>query len=391
MSIDTIVDLAYGDTGKARIVDLLLKDYDIVVRFNGSSNCGHTIVYNGKTYLTRIMPSGFLYNNKKLVIAQGLLLDLEVFLNEVKQFQEFDIMSRLLVSNKCHLLLPYHKEADKQNEVATNSKVGSTKNGVAFCVQDKVGRRGLRVDDLLSKSLEDIYNQITDNMIFWDLKVEYLNNIEIRDKAMSLIKEFIELNQKYNFCGDASKYLNDNLKTSNILGENAQGFYLDLENGYFPFVTSVPCSAAGACLGMNIAPKSLSKVIGITKAYVTRVGNGPLQTEIFDQFADILRAKGHEYGSVTKRPRRVGWLNLDELKYACQINGVDEIAITKVDILNDFLYVPVYVNGEYTEMTGWKNHKDDNFKKYLELIEKHCSTPVKYVSYGADRNDMEIR
>ena len=388
MPITSVLDLSYGDCGKSRIVDLLAKDYSYICRFNGSSNAGHTIVNNGTKYLTRIMPSGFLYPDKKLIIAQGLLLDVEVFLNEVEQFKEFNILERLMVSNKCHLLLPYHKIADAENEKATDNKIGSTKNGVAFCAQDKVGRRGIRVIDVLSFDYKELYQKIYDNSAFWDDSCGYK---ECRFQSIDLINRFVELNKQYNFCCDTSEFINKRLKTSNILCESAQGHYLDLENGFFPYVTSVPCTAAGVCLGMNIAPKNLTKVIGLTKAYTTRVGSGPFATELFDDIGDTIRKAGNEFGSVTKRPRRVGWLNLDELKNACQINGVDELAITKVDVLNGIFPIYVLLDNKYMEMDGWLDHNDQALYDYIEFIEQIVGVKVKYISYGPDRNQIVIR
>ena len=393
MSITAILDLSYGDCAKSKMSDFLCKDYDIVCRFNGSSNCGHTMVYNNNKYLTRLIPSGILHPDKKLIIAQGVLLDVEVFLNEVEQFKEFNVLERLMVSNKCHLLLPYHKFADVENEKATENKIGSTKNGVAFCAQDKVGRRGIRVIDIISDNTKkykpkdwDLAYKVIDNIKFWNLGTEDA----LIDKTFKLITDFVNLNKRYNFCCDTSAFINEQLKTSNILAESAQGHYLDLENGFFPYVTSVPCTAAGVCLGMNIAPKNLTKVIGLTKAYTTRVGSGPFATELFDEAADLIRKNGNEFGSVTKRPRRVGWLNLDELEVACQINGVDELAITKVDVLYGINPIKVLLNNEYIKMPGWNSKDDINLYNYISLIKETCKVPVKYISYGPDRNDTII-
>lgn len=387
MPLTTIIDASFGDTGKGSCIDRLTPNYDIITKSNGAANSGRTIVNNGEKYICRIMPSGILHD-KQMLIGQGCLLDLEVFLNEIKMFEKFNVLNRLYVSDKCHLLLPYHKQADIDNEQATDNKVGSTKNGVAFCAQDKTGRRGIRVIDVI-RSYDHLYRNITNNMEFWDIKDR---NGEIRDKSVNLTVEFVALNKKHNFCIDTGAYINKALdENKKILNEAVNGTFLDIESGFYPYVTSTPCTAAGVCLGLNVAPKRLSKVIGITKAYTTRVGGGPFATELLDEPADTIRKNGNEFGSVTKRPRRVGWLNLDELKYANTVNGFDELAITKVDVLNGINPVKVMLNNKYVEVKGWLDYKDQSFQDYIELIEKTINVPIKYVSYGADRNDIEVR
>jgi len=391
MPLTTIIDASFGDVGKGAIVDRLAKDYDIITKNNGAANSGRSIVYNGEKYICRILPSGIL-NNNMLVIGQGVLLDLEVFLNELKTFEKFNILGRLMVSNKCHLLLPYHKQADILNENKTNNKVGSTKNGVAFCVQDKVGRRGIRVIDVINGQYEagDVYYQVMNNMEFWGINVQK-EIIDLCSHSLLLIDEFIKLNKKYNFCGDTGGFINKALKENKkILNEAVNGTLLDIESNSYPYVTSTPCTAAGVCLGLNIAPKNLNKVIGITKAYTTRVGGGPFATELFDSVGDEIRKNGNEFGSVTGRPRRVGWLNLDELIYANTVNGFDELAITKVDVFFGINPIKVLLNGKYVEMEGWSSIDDSAFWKYICLIKETVGVNVKYISYGPDRNDMRV-
>lgn len=386
MSITALLDLSYGDCGKAKFIDYLSKDYDIICRYCGSSNSGHTIVHDNKKYLTRILPSGVLRFDKKLLIGQGVLLDVDVFLRELEQFKDYNILERLIVSNKCHLLLPYHKQADIENEINTDNKIGSTRNGVAFCAQDKIGRRGIRVVDVLN-DFDNIYEKVMKNIDFWQISDSHV----ICNETMRLLINFVDILKKNNIFCDTDLFINNQCDSYKFLAESSQGHFLDIENGFYPYCTSVPCTAAGVCLGLNIPPNRLSKVIGLTKAYTTRVGNGPFKTELFDSIADIIRINGNEFGSVTKRPRRVGWLNLDELKTACLINGVDELAITKTDVLNGMNGVCVLVNNEYVKMNGWNSYKDKSFEDYINFIESFCKTRISYVSYGPDREEVQVR
>ena len=391
--LTAIIDASFGDCGKAKICDFLLKDYDIIARFCGSSNSGHSIVHDNKKYVTRIIPSGFLYKDKKLVIGQGVLLDLEVLLQEIEQFKEFDILNRLLISDKCHLLFPYHKLVDAKVEEKTGGKIGSTKNGVAYCMQDKVGRRGIRVCDLRTfitkfshKGTESLFSKMNDNMDYW--RITESEKRECKIKCQNLIDEFYFLCQKCII--DSSTYLNESLsRNKNILAEGAQANFLDIEAGTYPFVTSTCCTVAGVCSGLGIAPKNINKVIGLTKAYTTRVGNGPFSTELFDEIGEKIAKTGNEFGAVTNRKRRCGWLNLDELKSAAITNGFDELIITKVDVLYGIDPIKVYADGRYIEMKGCNNYKDDeNFGNFIRFVEKFIEIPITYISYGPDREEM---
>ena len=383
MPITTIIDASFGDCGKAKVVDYFAKDSDIVARYCGSSNSGHTIVVDGEKYITRLIPSALLYRHVKLVIAQGVLLDIEVLLNEIKQFSKFDILSRLLVSDKCHVLFPYHKAADRENEKQTNSKIGSTKNGVAFCAQDKFGRRGIRAVDML----KDIYkttDNIKENMKFWNI-----NDTSVYDQSVNLMLEMLKYKEIF---VDTCKYINQNLD-KNIIAESAQGVFLDIENGYFPYVTSIPCTAAGAALGLNVSPRAIGQgnIVGLTKAYTTRVGNGDFKTELDGDIAETIRKNGDEYGSVTKRPRRVGWLNLDELRHAHMVNSFDSLFLTKIDVLNNLQTVCIFADDKYIKFDGWKSYEDENCKKYVKAIEDICKVPVSYISFGAERSQCAKR
>ncbi len=393
--IDTVIDLSYGDCGKARICDALLASgkYSAIARFGGSSNSGHSIVFNGKKYITRIMPSGILHDDIELIIGNGVLLDVDVLLKEIDQFLDFGVLDRLALSDKAHLLLPYHKLVDAKTEKATNSKIGSTKNGVAYCAQDKVGRRGIRLCDVMNGGYHSL---ITESLKYWE-KAFKLTNEESQNaynESIALIDKLLEINSHNRIVYNMQKKIDFMLSSGkSILAEASQGSMIDINTGSYPFVTSTDCNISGMLSGLGVNHKQIGEVCGLIKAYTTRVGNGPFETELMEAspIAKAIRDNGNEYGSVTGRPRRVGWLNLDETKNGIRINGVDYFAMTKVDVLYNIDDVLVLNNGKYECFAGWKSIDGPSFKTYVKYIEEQCNVPIKFISFGADRNDMITR
>lgn len=390
--IDTVIDLSYGDCGKARICDTLLASgkYSAIARYSGSSNSGHSIVFDNKKYITRIMPSGILHDDIELIIGNGVLIDVDVLLKEIDQFIDFGVLDRLALSDKAHLLLPYHKLIDAKTEKASNSKIGSTKNGVAYCAQDKVGRRGIRLCDVIKGGYHSL---ITESLKYWD-KAYQLTNEESQDaynKSIELIDKLIKINSHNRIVYNTQKKIDFMLSAGKlILAEASQGSMIDINTGHYPYVTSTDCNISGMLSGLGVNHKQIGKVCGLIKAYTTRVGNGPFETEIPESspLAKQISSIGNEFGSVTGRPRRIGWLDLDETKNGIRINGVDHLAITKVDVLFGFNDVCILNNKKYECFPGWSSIDDFSFKKFIKYIENETNVPIKFISYGADRNEM---
>lgn len=383
-----IVDQSWGDCGKGRVIDYLAKDVGVVVRFGGGPNAGHTLNVNGEKFIFRLIPSGILHDHVKCVLAQGMVIDPLVLAEEIKTLTERGIRldGRLFVSNKAHVIMPQHKEQDADSEIS--SKIGTTKKGVGPAYMDKAQRTGLRMHDF-------IFN-----------RSRYTRDLV---EAKTLIRQYVT---------DTTYLVNSFISSGeDVLFEGAQGTLLDIDHGTYPYVTSSNAVAGGACTGAGVGPTMIDEVIGITKAYVTRVGEGPFPTEMAGKEADDLRESGNEYGSVTKRPRRVGWLDLPLLKYACMVNGATELAITKLDILSGMDKIKVCVSygveGEfisdvapydlaqakpvYEELDGWTEDISDvmhfdnlpeNAQKYIEFIENRVGITIRYISVGPERDQM---
>ena len=419
--VDILLGLQWGDEGKGKIVDVITPSYDIVARFQGGPNAGHTLEFNGIKHVLHTIPSGIFHNHVKNVIGNGVVIDPIVFAKEISALQErgVNIQDRLLISRKAHLILPTHRILDAASEAEKGKgKIGSTLKGIGPTYMDKTGRNGLRVGDILEPEFLDKYNSlvakhrgILANYNFpydvTELEKEWMTGIEIL-RSLQII--------------DSEHYINNALISGKkVLAEGAQGSLLDIDFGSYPFVTSSNTVAAGACTGLGIAPSRVGQVLGIFKAYCTRVGSGPFPTELEDETGEQMRQIGREFGSTTGRPRRCGWLDIPALKYACMINGVTELIMMKTDVLSDFETLQVCthysLNGDkidyfpydidpskvqpiYTEVKGWNSDltgmrsMEDlpvEVTDYIAFIEQQLEIPVTFVSVGPDRTQTIIR
>lgn len=379
--VDVVIGLQYGDEGKGKIVDFLAKNYNIIARFSGGDNAGHTIYKNGEKVVLHLIPSGILNPEIINVIGNGVVLNPISFKQEVEMLEShgIDVKSNLIISDKAHLITPLHKAWDAYNESQLgNNKIGSTLKGIGPAYTDKVSRKGLRVKDIFKSDFKLLGVKISQSNYPFELPslkeffeaCEYLKQFKIESTEVLL-----------------NTWLSEG-KT--ILAEGAQATGLDIDFGSYPYVTSSSTTTAGVCQGLGISPKKIGKVYGVIKAYTTRVGNGSFETELFDSIGEEICKIGNEYGSTTGRKRRCGWINLDEIKYNSMICGVDKLVITKSDVLNNFDEVKIFYNGEYQSIKGWKSVNDDEFVKFVEIIESKLKIEVELVSYGANRNDILI-
>lgn len=423
--VDVLLGLQWGDEGKGKVVDVLTPRYDIVARFQGGPNAGHTLEFDQKKFVLRSIPSGVFQGDKVNLIGNGVVLDPVLFREEALALEEsgIDLKSRLLISKKAHLILPTHRLLDAANEKAKGDhKVGTTGKGIGPTYTDKVSRNGLRVGDILSKDFKQRFEAIK-NRHFVLLEAlgyavnEYAPNYqELEDtwlESLNHLREYTLVN------GEA--HINNALSSDKeVLAEGAQGSLLDIDYGSYPFVTSSNTICAGACTGLGVAPKNIGRVFGIFKAYCTRVGAGPFPTELFDSTGDKMCEVGREFGSVTGRKRRCGWLDLVALKYTTMLNGVTDLIMMKSDVLDAFEEVKICVaydvyGGETTEMPfeltedvkpiykifkGWKSDMtsctsetdfSEEFNAYIKFIETYLGVPIYIVSVGPDRAQTIIR
>ena len=418
--VDALLGIVFGDEGKGKVVDVFTPEYDVVARFAGGPNAGHTIIFEGKKFVLRSIPSGIFAKDKVNIIGNGCVIAPDLFMAEAKELEAagYDLKGRLHISKRAHLILPTHRVLDRAYEAAKGkAKVGTTGKGIGPTYSDKAARIGLRVGDILDRFeekyaalkarhkqiLKDLHYtdyDITDEEKLWLEGVEYLRGFHLTDTE-------IEIN----------RYLKEG---KNVLAEGAQGTMLDIDHGTYPFVSSSNTTSGGVCTGLGVGPTDIREVFGIFKAYSTRVGSGPFPVELFDETGDTLREVGHEYGAVTGRNRRCGWVDLVALKYAIMINGVTQLIMMKSDVMNDFETVKVAteyeVGGErtahfpyeigddlkpvYREFEGWKcdlrdcKSYDDfpaAFKAYVEFIERETGVPVKIISVGPDRGETIVR
>ena len=419
MKADVILGLQWGDEGKGKVVEVLTPRYDVVARFQGGPNAGHTLEFNGEKYILRSIPSGIFQGDKMNIIGNGVVLDPAVFRSEAEALAKsgHDLTTRISISKKAHLILPTHRLLDAANEAAKGKdKVGTTGKGIGPTYTDKVGRNGLRVGDILHgfdekyAKLKARHEQILRDMcVEYDLteaEGEWLKGIEYLRRFQLIDSEHV-----------INKTLNNN---QSVLCEGAQGTMLDVDFGSYPFVTSSNTVCAGACTGLGIAPNKIGEVFGIFKAYCTRVGAGPFPTELFDATGEKLCEIGHEFGSVTGRKRRCGWLDLVALRYSVMVDGVTSLIMMKADVLNDFETIKIatayrvgdeittdfpYEIGDgvvpvYTEFKGWqcdinsiRRYEDfpAELKAYVEFIERETGVPVKIISVGPDREATVVR
>jgi adenylosuccinate synthase len=423
MTVDLLLGLQWGDEGKGKIVDVLTSKYDIIARFQGGPNAGHTLEFDGIKHVLRTIPSGIFHKNSINIIGNGVVMDPVVFQKEIEGLEKFniDIQSRLLISRKAHLILPTHRLLDAASEASKGkAKIGSTLKGIGPTYMDKTGRNGLRVGDIELENFEELYRHLADKhqaMIdFYNVELEY-DLAELEAEFFAAVKEL----KKLTFI-DSEEYLNKAMKEGKtILAEGAQGSLLDIDFGTYPFVTSSNTTAAGACTGLGIAPNRVKDVFGIFKAYTTRVGSGPFPTELFDEDGATMARVGNEYGSVTGRARRCGWLDLVALKYAIQVNGVTQLYMMKGDVLSGFdtlkvctsykykgqeishlpyniepeNVTPVFVEkkGWAADLTGMTTYEQlpAELKEYIEFIEKEVEVPIKVISVGPDRTQTIIK
>ena len=417
MSVDLLLGLQWGDEGKGKIVDVLTTKYDIIARFQGGPNAGHTLVFNGRKHVLHTIPSGIFHEDKINLVGNGVVIDPVIFKNELNKLEEVgvDYRKSMLISRKAHLILPTHRIIDAVSEKSKGKKkIGSTLKGIGPTYMDKTGRNGIRVGDLESDNWLEKYRNLANKhqkmLSFYDVDFEY--NLE------KLEKEFftaVDLLKTLNFTDSEEYIFNAQKNNESILAEGAQGSLLDIDFGTYPYVTSSNTTAAGACTGLGVAPNSIKDVYGIFKAYTTRVGSGPFPTELFDEDGETMGIVGKEFGATTGRSRRCGWLDLVALKYACQINGVTQLMMMKADVLsgfktlkictsylykgNEIEHFPYDINTEniepiYKNFNGWEEDltKIENFddlpnslKDFISYIERELNIPISIVSVGPDR------
>ena len=422
MKVDVLLGLQWGDEGKGKIVDVFTPKYDIIARFQGGPNAGHTLEFEGIKHVLHTIPSGIFRENVINLVGNGVVIDPIIFKGELEKLAPFniDFKKRLFISKKAHLILPTHKLLDAASETLKGkNKIGSTLKGIGPTYMDKTGRNGLRVGDLYSPNFKEKYQNLMDKHIgilshyddfeydLTSLEKEWMDSLEVI-KSLDAV--------------DSEHFLNTAiLSGKKILAEGAQGTMLDIDFGTYPFVTSSNTVTAGTCTGLGIAPNKIGEVIGIFKAYCTRVGSGPFPTELLDEVGEQIRQEGREFGSTTGRPRRCGWIDLVQLKYAIMVNGVTELSMMKADILsifdsikicthyeidgqkitefpydvNDVVLVPIYI-----EMAGWKEdltklrrYEDSpqELKNYVLYLEKELNVPITLVSVGPDREQTLLK
>ncbi|MBR4772798.1 MAG: adenylosuccinate synthase [Bacteroidales bacterium] len=424
--IDVLLGLQWGDEGKGKIVDVLTPRYDVIARFQGGPNAGHTLEFNGMKHVLHIIPSGIFHEDKINLIGNGVLIEPRIFRQEIDELtaKGVDATRNLVVSKKAHLILPSHRMMDAANEQAKgNAKIGSTLKGIGPAYTDKIARTGLRVGDMLAEDFIERYGQLKRQHLLmaramgFDVEQFRIDGMTLGEyeqvwmESLATLKRFRFVNSEYfiNRCLQEDK---------KVLAEGAQAMMLDIDFGTYPFVTSSNTITAGVCTGLGVAPSTIGKVMGITKAYCTRVGAGPFPTELFDETGSRLCELGHEYGATTGRPRRCGWIDLPALRYACMINGVTELYVTKPDVMNDFETVNMCtayeIEGQKTDeipfeyntveiaplltpYKGWQqslagiteyNALPANLKNYLAAIEEQTGVRIAAVSISPDRKDV---
>jgi len=415
MSVDVLLGLQWGDEGKGKIVDVLTPEYNVVARFQGGPNAGHTLEFEGIKHVLHTIPSGIFRKGITNIVGNGVVIDPVTLKKEIDALKKMnvDINASLFISRKAHIIIPTHRLLDAASESHKGKeKIGSTLRGIGPTYMDKTGRNGLRVGDIESPDFNNRYEKLKNKHL------QILDQMN-HDKDLSELEgpffEGIELMRTLNFV-DSEHVINQSiLQNKTILAEGAQGSLLDIDFGSYPFVTSSNTITAGACTGLGVAPKHIGKVFGIFKAYCTRVGSGPFPTELNDETGEALRKAGNEFGATTGRPRRCGWLDLPALKYAIMINGVTDLIMTKPDVLSGFSSIKVcthyIVNGKkmdympfdivnetaepvYIDLPGWQkdltgivNEKDfpAELSQYIIYLEKELNVPVSIVSVGPDR------
>ena len=419
MKLDVVLGLQWGDEGKGKIVDVLAGQYPVVARFQGGPNAGHSLHFEGKGFVLRSIPSGIFRKDATNIVGNGVVLDPITFKGECENIAKtgVPVKDRIVIAKKAHLILPTHRLLDAANEAAMGKgKIGSTLKGIGPTYTDKISRNGLRVGDILAPDFKARFEKLKNRHV---RQLEQLGYECDPDAEEAAFMEAVEYLKEFRLI-DCEYYVNETLKTKTMLAEGAQGSMLDVDYGSYPFVTSSSTICAGACTGLGVAPSQIGHVFGIFKAYCTRVGSGPFPTELFDETGERLRKLGNEFGAVTGRPRRCGWLDLVALKYTVMLNGVTDLIMMKSDCLDDFDTIKVCtsyrVDGQetsqvpfdtyaeiepvYTEFKGWKAdltgcRKEEElpsvFKDYIRFMEEYLGVPIKIISLGPDREATIMR
>lgn len=418
--VDVLLGLQWGDEGKGKVVDVLTPKYDVVARFQGGPNAGHTLEFEGQKYVLRSIPSGIFQGGKINIIGNGVVLAPDLFMDEAKELEKsgHELKSRIHISKKAHLIMPTHRVLDKAYEAARGKgKVGTTGKGIGPTYTDKTSRNGLRVGDILGNFQEKYEAHKARHLDM--LKALHFTDFDLEETEKHWMAG-IEYLKQFNIV-DSEHEVNHLLREQkSILCEGAQGTMLDVDFGSYPFVTSSNTICAGACIGLGLGPNKIGNVYGIMKAYCTRVGSGPFPTELFDEDGKKLRDIGHEYGAVTGRERRCGWVDLVQLRYSIMVNGVTHLILMKSDVLDQFKVIkacvgyelkdgtqtkelpydlegvkPIYqeLQGWHTDLTKMTNEEEfpQQFKDYIKFLEEFLETPIKIVSIGPDRNQTIVR
>jgi len=422
VKVDVILGLQWGDEGKGKIVDYLADNYDIVARFQGGPNAGHTIIIGDQKFVLHIMPSGIFREHITNLIGNGVVIDPVILMKEISSLENsnFDVKNRLVISKKAHLILPSHRWIDAASEASKGKlKIGSTLKGIGPTYMDKTGRNGLRVGDILKDDFESKYQHLKEKHMNFIRQFAEIPEYDIETEEAKWMENIQKL-AKYQLV-NSEYYINNALKSGKrVLAEGAQGTMLDIDHGTYPFVTSSNTISAGVSTGLGVAPSKMGEIIGITKAYTTRVGSGPFPTELFDEDGEELRKVGHEFGATTGRSRRCGWMDIPQVKYSIMVNGVTQIALTKLDVLNDFEYIkyaeqyqydgitsdelPFDLDNteiviDYTSTPGWKAELSaassraelpEAAKKYLEILEEKLNVPITFISVGPERDELIV-
>jgi adenylosuccinate synthase len=423
MSVDVLLGLQWGDEGKGKIVDYLAPKYDVIARFQGGPNAGHTLKFGDIKHVLHQIPSGIFHDDIFNVIGNGVVLDPAIFQKEIEELKQFDKYNseKLYISKKAQLIVPTHRLLDAAYEHAKGKdKIGSTLKGIGPAYEDKISRRGLRVGDIVSEKFNERYDM---------LKKKHVSILEAHDFDLSVLDELeskfmagVEFLKTFKLI-DSEYFLNEKLaEGKSILAEGAQGSMLDIDFGSYPFVTSSNTTTSAACTGLGISANKIGEVFGIFKAYCTRVGSGPFPTELFDQTGELMRKNGAEFGATTGRPRRCGWIDLPALKYANMINGVTRLYMMKADILSGFeeikicthykdengietTIIPFEINTNsitpvYRSMPGWSEDLTQltefdqlpiQLKEYISYLEEELKLPIDIVSIGPDRTQTIFR
>jgi adenylosuccinate synthase len=422
MKVDVLLGLQWGDEGKGKVVDYLAPKYQVVARFQGGPNAGHTLEFDNIKHVLHQIPSGIFRQDIINVIGNGVVLDPIIFKKEIESLKDFhlDLTQNLYISKKAQIILPSHRLLDAALEKAKGKdKIGSTLKGIGPAYQDKIGRHGLRVGDVLAPNFQEKYQKLVEEH---RRKLSYFGEENRIGEGEAEFLEAIELLKKFNIV-DSEYLINKQIREEvTVLAEGAQGSLLDVDFGSYPFVTSSTTIASGACTGLGVAPRNIGNVYGIFKAYCTRVGSGPFPTELHDEVGDLLRKEGNEYGATTGRPRRCGWLDLPALKYAVMINGTTELFMMKADVLNNFEQIKICTHYEledgtvtdqmpyevcdqpikpvYKSLKGWNTslkdaHAFDQLPQelldYIRFIEEAIEVPINLISTGPNRKETVIR